>query len=128
MAGLLAYPLLLEPTLSLEGQRGAFLVIVALVVVTIAAIGVALRRTPAEHSLPVETQAAVGAAWSFDWRTVILLTAIPSSLLLGVTSYLLTDVASLPLFWVIPLVLYLTTFIVAFGTRWPHLPAWLSRW
>ncbi|MEW5982649.1 MAG: fused MFS/spermidine synthase [Acidobacteriota bacterium] len=47
----------------------------------------------------------------------VLLAAVPSSLLLGVTTYLSTDVAAVPLLWVIPLALYLLTFIVTFARR-----------
>lgn len=46
------------------------------------------------------------------------LAAAPSSLMLGVTTYLTTDIAAIPLFWVIPLALYLLTFILVFS-RWP---------
>jgi hypothetical protein len=46
------------------------------------------------------------------------LAAAPSSLMLGVTTYLTTDIAAIPFFWVIPLALYLLTFILVFA-RWP---------
>ena len=42
---------------------------------------------------------------------------VPSALLLGVTQHLTTEVVSVPLLWVVPLALYLTTLIVAFSTR-----------
>src|SRR5262249_19797542 len=48
----------------------------------------------------------------------IALAAAPSSLMLGVTTYVTTDIAAIPLFWVIPLALYLLTFILVF-LRWP---------
>jgi SAM-dependent methyltransferase len=48
----------------------------------------------------------------------ILLAAVPSSLMLGVTTYLTTDIAAVPFFWVVPLALYLLTFILVFA-RWP---------
>jgi hypothetical protein len=48
----------------------------------------------------------------------VLLAAAPSSLMLGVTTYLTTDIAAVPLFWVVPLALYLMTFILVFA-RWP---------
>lgn len=57
----------------------------------------------------------------------VLLAFVPSSLMLGVTTYFTTDVASIPLLWVIPLGLYLLTFIMAFARR-PWLPArWIHR-
>jgi hypothetical protein len=47
-------------------------------------------------------------------RHWILLAFAPSSLLLGVTTHLTTDVAAAPLFWVVPLMLYLLSFVLAF--------------
>jgi SAM-dependent methyltransferase len=48
----------------------------------------------------------------------IALAAIPSSLMLGCTTYMTTDIAAIPFFWVMPLALYLMTFIFVFA-RWP---------
>lgn len=48
----------------------------------------------------------------------VLLAAVPSSLMLGVTTYMTTDIAAVPFFWVVPLALYLLTFILVFA-RWP---------
>ncbi len=48
----------------------------------------------------------------------VALAAVPSSLMLGLTTYLTTDIAAIPFFWVIPLALYLLTFIFVFA-RWP---------
>ena len=45
---------------------------------------------------------------------LVLLAAAPSSLMLGVTTHLTTDVASAPFLWVVPLALYLLTFVIAF--------------
>ena len=47
----------------------------------------------------------------------VVLAFIPSSLMLGVTMYLTTDIAAIPLLWVIPLALYLLTFILTFARR-----------
>lgn len=47
----------------------------------------------------------------------IALAFVPSSLMLGVTTYFSTDIASLPLLWVIPLSLYLLTLVFAFAQR-----------
>jgi len=47
----------------------------------------------------------------------VLLSFVPSSLLLGVTTYLSTEVAAIPLMWVIPLAVYLLTFILVFARR-----------
>src|SRR5204863_71765 len=49
----------------------------------------------------------------------LLLPALPSSLILGTTNYISTDIAAVPLLWVIPLALYLLSFVVAFARRQP---------
>src|SRR5439155_24197954 len=48
-----------------------------------------------------------------------LLAFVPSSLMLGVTTHLTTDVAAIPLLWVIPLAIYLLSFILVFSSRLP---------
>lgn len=53
--------------------------------------------------------------------------AVPSSLLLGVTTYITTDIASMPLLWVLPLALYLLTFVFVFARRQLFSPRLLSR-
>jgi hypothetical protein len=54
------------------------------------------------------------------WRRLrwILLAAVPSSLMLGVTTYITTDLSPIPLLWIVPLALYLLSFILVFS-RWP---------
>jgi hypothetical protein len=54
----------------------------------------------------------------------VALAAIPSSLMVSVTTYLSTDLAAIPLLWIIPLAIYLLTFILVFATR-PPVPHWL---
>ena len=48
---------------------------------------------------------------------------MPSGLLIAVTAHISTDVAAVPLFWVVPLALYLLTFVIVFQTR-PLIPHW----
>ncbi len=48
----------------------------------------------------------------------VLLAAVPSSLMLGATTYITTDIAAIPLLWVLPLGLYLLSFIIVFA----HIP------
>jgi len=50
------------------------------------------------------------------WHWLVL-AMVPSSLLLGVTTHLSTDVAAMPLLWVISLALYLLTFVLVFAGR-----------
>src|SRR5262249_57583259 len=47
----------------------------------------------------------------------IALAAVPSSLMLSVTTYISTDIAAIPLLWIVPLAIYLLTFALVFGRR-----------
>lgn len=111
LAGLLAYPLIVEPMMGLSEQvvwwNRAFVVLVL-------GLGVVfLQRTTV--SRPTRDQrVSAPTGLKMQW---LLMAAIPSSLLMGTTTYLTTDIASIPLLWVVPLSLYLITFIVAFGRQ-----------
>ncbi|HEU4750665.1 MAG TPA: hypothetical protein VFT54_06360 [Acidimicrobiia bacterium] len=109
--GLLAYPLLIEPRLDLVDQSHWFGWGYALFVVLMLAVALTRRRPNATTEL-VAPGPAITNRRRLYWAGAA---AIPSLLLLGVTRHLATDVASFPLLWVIPLALYLATFIVAFG-------------
>jgi hypothetical protein len=130
LAALLSYPLLLEPHLGLATQSRLWTWGYGLLVVLTLACAMALwvsgtRRanedvnraravgplapavaSPAPSPLPLGRQ--------LRW---LALAFVPSSLLLSVTTYLTTDIAAVPLLWVVPLALYLLTFIVAFARR-----------
>jgi hypothetical protein len=115
-AALLAYPLLIEPRWPLgaqgEGWRMGYAVLALLVV----GASLVVRRWPAAPAAVAEAVPDVppGAAQRARW---VVLSAVPSSLLLGVTTYLSTDVAAVPLLWVVPLALYLLTFVLVFAER-----------
>jgi SAM-dependent methyltransferase len=121
LLALLAYPLAVEPGLTLHVQRlswsGGYIAFILLM----AGLAIALIRAHAgEGAVP---QADKGPAPTWRQRiTWLWLAAVPSSLMLGVTSYLTTDVASAPFIWVLPLALYLGTFIIAFQDR-PAIPS-----
>lgn len=121
LMALLSYPALIEPGLGLRAQGWAWTAAFALF--GVCAIGSVLlaNRVGFRAAEPSRSGRAVALApgagrWPqrFAW---LALAAVPSSLLLGVTSYLSTDVAAIPLLWVLPLAVYLVTFIVAFSER-----------
>src|SRR6185369_1034255 len=58
----------------------------------------------------------------------IILAMLPSSLLLSVTAHVTTDIAAIPLLWLIPMALYLLTFTIVFARRDLIAPAVLRRW
>jgi len=120
---LLSYPILIEPLATLSGQRGWFgwsggyMVFVLLVVALAFTVW---RRRLDQSSEPAQLEASAPLSWR-DKGILVLLAAAPSSLMLGVTSHLSTDVASAPFLWVLPLALYLLTFVIAFQNR-PWIP------
>ena len=112
---LLAYPFLLEPFLGLERQAWIW---------SAAALGLApclLVLWQASASGHRVARAATSGTSSppkiLPVARVLALSAVPSALLLAITRYLTTDVASVPLLWIVPLVLYLGTFVHAFARR-----------
>ena len=93
-----------------------------LLIVLIAACGVLLLRSPAAAA--VDTLAGDGEAPAPSWALRarwIFLAAVPSGLLIAVTAHISTDVAAAPLLWVLPLSLYLLTWVLVFQSR-PLLP------
>jgi len=115
-AALVAYPLFVERTLTLQQQVQAWTVgYVFLIALTATCAYRVWRRTPAKSAATATaTSQAVSISWTRRARWT-LLAFVPSSLLLAVTSYMSTDVASVPLLWMVPLALYLATFVVAFS-------------
>jgi len=121
LLALLAYPLIVEPTLTLRSQTLSWTFGYAAFGLLMAALALMVSRTgdAASHTAAVANPSAA-VTWK-DRLTWIALAAIPSSLMLGVTTHITTDVASAPFLWVLPLALYLLTFIIAFQAK-PAIP------
>jgi hypothetical protein len=118
---LLSYPLLLEPIFTLRMQNLIWTGGYGLLIVLIGSCGLLLWRSPA---LPAAMLAAESDAPAPSWATRlrwIFLAAVPSGLLIAVTAHISTDVAAAPLLWVLPLSLYLLTWVLVFQSR-PLLP------
>jgi hypothetical protein len=119
LLALLAYPTLIEPRLTLAAQRSwwslGYVGFAAVALVCAAAARRYVRRagvrSPSIERVSDATR--LPAASRFAW---LALSAIPSSLLLGVTTFLSTDLSPFPLLWVVPLAMYLLTFVIAFGS------------
>jgi SAM-dependent methyltransferase len=120
LLALLAYPFAIEPNLSLDAQARLWRAGFILVAIALLTCGLIARRTRQGQPIPdvgqvddrdpaPPTRPIVRTA--FGWLVLVF---IPSSWLMGVTTYLTTDLAPMPLLWVIPLALYLSSFIVAF--------------
>lgn len=121
IAALLAYPFLVEPlwplSLQSEGWTISYVLFGALTVICVLAVP---SRTRASQQVLTDAPSEP-ISWARRGRWLAL-AFVPSSLMLGVTTFLSTDVAAMPLLWTIPLALYLLTFVIAFASR-PIVPA-----
>jgi hypothetical protein len=125
MVALLSYPVLVEPRLRLgEQSRLWTLGFALLLALTVLCAGLLWRgRDGASVGVADVVGAAGGAGAAESAITIrrrvrwVLLAFAASSLLLGVTTYITTDIAAVPLLWAIPLALYLLTFVLVFARR-----------
>jgi hypothetical protein len=129
LLGLLAYPVLVEPSLDLDAQaklwEGAFVAygaLLALCGVLAAQSGADMRASP-----PPTVTPAPSPQLRVRW---LALAVVPSALLLAVTHHVTVDVAPVPVLWVVPLALYLVSFVVVFASpnayrRALLVPLWL---
>jgi hypothetical protein len=114
---LLAYPLIVERNLRLQDQTILWTVGYVVLVMLSLACAATVWRTRATRAQAPSVDMAAPEILSWERRCRwIALAAVPSSLLLAVTNYISTDVASVPLLWVLPLGLYLLTFVIAFSS------------
>jgi hypothetical protein len=114
---LIAYPFLVEPALTLSLQSLAWswsfgLLLAAIAACAGLAIGGGENGVAAVRAL--SAPAAVTGRQKLGW---VALAFVPSGLLVAVTAHLSTDVASVPLLWVVPLALFLLTFVIVFQSR-----------
>jgi hypothetical protein len=114
-AALLLYPLLFEITLRLPQQATSWSAGFALLVILIGASGTIMQLT--QSSVAVEKQKPAELLKLPLIGKYIWLSFIPSALLVAVTAHIATDVASAPFMWVIPLSLFLLTFVLIFRDK-----------
>ncbi len=137
LLGLLVYPLVLEPLMRLGDQSrlwtwcyGCFLLLVAGCILLVWRMP---YQSSASAGTPLEMEnedLSAGHAENLTPRRRlgwVALAFVPSSLMLGVTTSLTTDIPAIPLFWILPLALYLLSFVLSFARRplFPYL--WLRR-
>jgi hypothetical protein len=123
LISLLGYPIFIEPNLSQGGQTWVWAVGFAALIGLIALCGKAavnplgVPPAPAKQAggrpanAPAASEPPPTLGRMAKWTALAF---VPSSLMLGVTFHMTTDIASIPLLWVVPLALYLVTFIIAF--------------
>ncbi len=129
-AGLLAYPLVIEPHLTLGEQRAwwsagclAFLLLTGV-------CGIAALRGSRAAVVPSDIPRETPSSPPVRGRRIavwLALAFLPSTLMLGVTAHLSTDVAAIPLLWVVPLAIYLATFVAAFARQTRKPCVWAVR-
>ncbi len=125
MLALIGYPFLIERTMRLADQSSGWRHCYVLFVTMMTACVVLMCRSKPVKSRNIET-AVEPVSWRRRLRWIAL-AFVPSSWMLGVTTFLTTDIAPMPLLWIIPLVLYLLTFILAFAAKPPVPHAWMVR-
>jgi hypothetical protein len=121
MAGLLAYPVLVEPMLTSREQAWGWSLVYGAFAVLCGAVAFRVRRTA--QRAPV-SEAPSGPGPRLSERLLwIALAACASALLLAFTNHLTQNVAAIPFLWVLPLSLYLLSFILCFDSD-----RWYNRW
>lgn len=129
LGGLLAHPFLLEPALSLGAELSAWRLAFGAFGASMAVALIWLwRRDPA---LPGDARArAAPRPPPALWLRWLGWACVPSVMLLAITQHITLDIAPMPLLWLLPLSLYLLSFVIAFGVwrsawRGPVLAAWI---
>jgi SAM-dependent methyltransferase len=114
-AGLISYPALVEPALPLAAQSWGWTAGYALLVLLVAATAAARwhGRAEAHDGGAAAAEPRPTLRRQLHW---LLIAAVPSGLMLSTTTHLTTDIVAMPLLWVLPLGLYLLSFVIAFST------------
>src|SRR5207245_820333 len=126
LLALIAYPFLLEPRIGLASQSrlwfGGYLGLLIL----LALVSVLVWR----HTGKQDTRDNMESISHIQVRTRVYWVAaafMPSALMLAVTNHITADLASMPFLWIVPLAIYLLTFILAFGRRFRISSECMSR-
>jgi len=126
LLALLSYPFLIEPNLGLANQRliwsGGYIGLCALIIVC----AVSFWRSQADNEDDeVLSDAGIEPPSTLEQLRWLALAFVPSSLLLGLTQFISTDIAAVPLLWIVPLTLYLLTFILVFSSWADRIRPWM---
>jgi hypothetical protein len=113
-SGLIIYPLLLEPLLSVTVQRMLWTSGYAVLLLLVVGCAATLRSAGSQPPRPLEPGERLPLRSLLHWVWVAF---IPSGLMLSTTLFITTDIVAMPLVWVLPLSLYLLSFSIAFASR-----------
>lgn len=121
MLGLLSYPILIEPRFRLAEQARlwefGYVALVILMIVCAITLRGAPRKNNSDSTYTLRREAPTPAPVFRERLLWIALAFVPSSLMLGVTTVLTTEIPPIPLLWVLPLAVYLLSFILVFSTK-----------
>lgn len=120
-ASLLLYPAVIEPRLDLTGQHLLWAGGFAILFLFVAACSTRPRDPEAVATVKVERS---GKKEIGRW---LLLSGVASVLLMGVINYLTQNIAPIPFLWVVPMALYLLTFVIAFANKRRVTSTFLAR-
>jgi spermidine synthase len=120
-AALLLYPLLFETTLRLPQQSAGWSLGFAVLALLIMASGYIMHVTGTNQHAGTVRPTTIAAPKKRLIAEYIWLSFVPSALLVAVTAHISTDIAPAPFLWVIPLALYLLTFVLIFRDK-PFVP------
>ena len=134
LLGLVSYPFAIEPWITMEHQ--VWIWSTGYAVFVIACAGAAIyglygaAGAVATNARPIPDEAALDIALPDEappslgrMATWVLLSALGSLLLLATTNHITRDIASIPFLWILPLSLYLLTFVLCFDSD-----VWYRRW
>src|SRR5829696_4972629 len=126
---LVAYPLAVEPLFRMQEQTAGWLMGFAALAVLIGGCGLlgGARPRPSATAADEGATAAIAPARWRERAGWVGLAFVPSGLLVAVTAHISTDIAAAPLRWVVPLALFLVTFVLAFRDKALVTPAMLAR-
>src|SRR5499427_6454070 len=119
---LVSYPIVIEPFVRLGDQAWSWSIGFCLLIALLAGSGALQWHSPHENAR-ADSTAGAPPGWK-DAGFWVALAAVPAGLLVAVTAHISTDVAAVPFLWVLPLALYLLTFVIVFA-RQPIIPHWL---
>jgi spermidine synthase len=122
LLGLAAYPLVFEPFFPLITQTAAwttgyFCLAVLLIGSGILAFATGKGTAPMVSEAPVENPSAVSESVWQQRLWWLVCAFIPSSLLVGSTTHIATEIASVPFLWAVPLALYISSFVIVFSKQ-----------
>ncbi|WP_077338775.1 fused MFS/spermidine synthase [Pseudocolwellia agarivorans] len=127
LLALLSYPFIFEPLFSLPNQlmywsAGYILLVVLLIAFCVQLFRLVSGVSPLQESSE-EADVTHIKAFKLDWLLWLALSAVGVILLVSITNAMTQNIPPVPFLWILPLSLYLLTFIISF-----HSPKWYVRW